>query len=186
MPDPPAPCGWNEMLSPQELHTGPAFPAAQAGPGMTGRVEMTPSNDNLTKQACPKNLLHKGWTGCAPKFKGLGSSSLDFWASMALSHITYIYIYICVCYTYIYIHIYVGGTFTPLPPGVLRLSHLTGTGLQSIVWTNSWGIFSNLQTEGIMASKLISIFLHSYPSPFDSLPKCVWELAEGSWGQEVG
>lgn len=65
------------MLSVQELHTGPALPAAQAGPGMRGRVEMTPSNDNLTKQVCPETLPHKGWTGCAPKFKGLGSSSLD-------------------------------------------------------------------------------------------------------------
>ena len=85
---------------------------------MTGRVEMTPSDDNLTKQVCPETLPHKGWTGCAPKFKGLGSSSLDLWASMALPHITYIHI---------------GGTFTPLPPGVLRLSHLIGIGLQSIV-----------------------------------------------------
>ena len=65
------------MLSAQELYTGPALPAAQAGQGMTGRVEMTPSDDNLTKQVCPETLPHKGWTGCAPKFKGLGSSSLD-------------------------------------------------------------------------------------------------------------
>ena len=77
MPDPPTPCSGNSIQPAQELHTGPAFPAAHAGPGMTGRVEMIPSDDNLTKQVCPKNLLHKGWTGCAPKFKGLGSSSLD-------------------------------------------------------------------------------------------------------------
>lgn len=78
------------MLSAQEQCTGVAFPASQAGPEMTGKVEITPSDDNLTKQVYPKNLLHDGWTGRPPKFKGLGSSSLDLSAGMAQTHTTYI------------------------------------------------------------------------------------------------